>query len=356
VDAEAAVGSEFGEFKLAELIGGGHSSRVYRADHPSFGRDVALKIVDASDAALLEVAVLTGKVSHPRVVTIYGHGEVDGQAWLAMRLITGAELSAWLTHSPLTHSDVNSILRQVASGLDALHEAGLAHGDVKPQNILITTGAGQPDRFHTHLIDPVPPDSQLMTLDYAAPERLEGASATAACDQYSLATVAYELIAGTIPFPGATPSETSDAHLHSDAPPSLWESGLIKDPTSATALDTVFRTALARDPAHRYASCSGLAAAVQSAMTVTLRADRATTNAEDRSTGPRRITTEPGPTYKPARWAAGEAEELLAYGSGAVGDDDVIPQWRAREERPDWAKASIASVVSRDDELESDEP
>ena len=127
---EPLVRSVFGDFVLVELLGRGSNSLVYRADHPSFGRDIALKIVDVTDEPRLEVAAAVSKVAPPGVVSVYGHGRVDKHAWSAMRLITGVDLQAWMAHTRLALSDVTSILRQVAATLDALHAAGLVHGDV----------------------------------------------------------------------------------------------------------------------------------------------------------------------------------------------------------------------------------
>lgn len=261
---EPAASSEFGNFKLAELLSHGPHSAVYRADHPAFGRDVALKIVDGHPDDLSEAATAVGAVAHPGVVPVYGHGETDGRAWLAMRLITGVALRTWLTHTSPSPTDVASIVRQVASALDALHAAGLTHGDVKPENILVVTANGRPDRLRTYLIDPLPPDSSYLTLDYAAPERLAGAPATPFSDQYSLAATAYELVAGTVPFLGDTPEMTAAAHMLSRPAP-LGNSGRVSDRVLAIALDVVLRTSLSADPHDRYASCSGLATAFDSA-------------------------------------------------------------------------------------------
>jgi serine/threonine protein kinase len=267
VDAEPEEGGKFGEFALVELIGRGSGSVVYRAGHPVFGRDIALKLVEMIDAPRVEVATAVSEVGHPGLVPVYGHGRCDGRAWLAMRLITGVDLHTWLTHTRLGPSEVCSIVRQVAATLDALHAAGYSHGDVKPQNILVAAGAGKPDKLRTYLIDPVPPDSRYLTLDYAAPERIRGSSAGALTDQYALAAVAYECLTGTVPFPRGTPEASADAHLTEAVAP-LRDSGAILDPVLAIALDVALGAALAKNPAERYGSCSGLAASMALALEV----------------------------------------------------------------------------------------
>lgn len=257
------MGSPFGSFTLLEELGRGADSVVYRASHPGLGRDLALKIFTAADDSMAVAAVKVGGIANRAIVPAYEAGVTDDHAWVAMRCITGVDLHTWLQHTRPELSDVISVVRQVASALDAMHSAGMAHGDVKPSNILLTTGAGRPDRMRAYLVDPIPADSIRMTLDYAAPERIRGEAASPGADQYALATVAYQCLAGTVPYPASTVTEAVDAHLR-DSATSLSLLGRFSADL-ACALDVVLGSALALRPADRFASCGALAAAMDRA-------------------------------------------------------------------------------------------
>lgn len=264
MEPELTVGTKFGEFTLVELLGRGPASAVYRADHPALGRDLALKILQSPDESLTAAAQQMCGVDHPAIVPVYDTGVIDGRAWLAMRCITGIDLRAWLQQNRPSVSEVTSIVRQIASALDALHHEGLSHGDVKPSNILLTIGTGAPDKLRAYLVDPVPADSQLLTLDYAAPERIPGSAASPSTDQYSLGIVAYECLAGVVPFPKSTPEETIRAHLEEELP-MLPQLGARADATLSRILTVVLGTALAKRPADRFASCAAIPAALERA-------------------------------------------------------------------------------------------
>lgn len=254
----------FGEFTLRELLGTrGGESLVYRASHPRLGRDLALKIVDIANEALLSAAAAVAEIEHPGLLPVHARGEVGRHAWLAMPLVTGVTLGTWLGHTRLAPSDVASLARQVADVLEELHEAGLTHGDVKPENILVTTWDGNPHRLRAHLIDPLPASPGMFTPSYCAPEQLAGATASAASDQFSLAATVYACFTGSAPFPPAIDLDALYARERS-TPPSVGggRSGL--PVTLTAALDVVLQSAMSHRAQHRYASCSGLAAALES--------------------------------------------------------------------------------------------
>src|SRR5690349_23372075 len=139
------VGSRVGPYQLTRLIGRGGMGEVYEARDTVKDRTVALKLLPRElshnttfRARLEREARSAGKLQEPHVVPIHDFGEVDGQLFVDMRLIDGVDLRSLLSrHGPLPPARAVSIVRQIASALDAAHAAGVTHRDVKPENILV---------------------------------------------------------------------------------------------------------------------------------------------------------------------------------------------------------------------------
>ncbi len=140
------VGSWFGPYRLMRLLGRGGMGEVYEAEDTRKGRVVALKLIspEFSDdpmfrARMQREAGAAGRLTEPHVVPIHDYGEINGQLYLDMRLIDGANLATVLKRTgPMSPPRAVAIVRQVAAALDAAHAGGVTHRDVKPENILIT--------------------------------------------------------------------------------------------------------------------------------------------------------------------------------------------------------------------------
>ena len=140
------VGSWFGPYRLTRLLGRGGMGEVYEAEDTRKGRVVALKLIspEFSDDPMFRTrmqreAGAAGRLTEPHVVPIHDYGEINGQLYLDMRLIDGANLATVLKRTgPMSPPRAVAIVRQVASALDAAHAGGVTHRDVKPENILIT--------------------------------------------------------------------------------------------------------------------------------------------------------------------------------------------------------------------------
>src|SRR6476661_8325133 len=197
-----------------------------------------------------------------------GIGEIYGLLYVDMRMINGTDLRKMLKRfGPIAPARAVAIVRQVASALDAAHEAGVIHRDVKPENILITR-----DDF-VDLVDfgiaNAATDERLTELGtavgtyaYMAPERFTNAEVTYRADIYALACVLHECLVGSQPYPGDSVSVIITAHLMEPTPrPSEMRPGIPK------AFDDVIARGMAKKPDDRYASAGDLAQAANDALT-----------------------------------------------------------------------------------------
>ncbi|UQX10645.1 serine/threonine-protein kinase PknD [Candidatus Mycobacterium methanotrophicum] len=270
------TGSWFGPYRLVRLLGRGGMGDVYEAEDTRKGRVVALKLISPqfSDEPMFRVrmqreAAAAGRLTEPHVVPIHDYGEINGQLYLDMRLIEGANLAAMLKRNgPMSPPRAVAIVRQVASALDAAHAIGVTHRDVKPENILITG-----DDF-AYLVDfgiaraatdqGITQTGMAMgTYKYMAPERFTGEEVTYRADIYALACVLSECLTGAPPFRADSIERMVAAHLMEPAPrPSQLLPGRV-----SAALDQVLAKGMAKKPQERYRSAGELANAALDALT-----------------------------------------------------------------------------------------
>ncbi len=227
---QPSEGAVIGGYRVGSLLGEGGMGRVYRASAPD-GSDVALKLVKA-DLARDSVfrrrfereADIAARVGHPNVVPIVGRGEQDGIPFLAQRFIGGGSLEDRIgREGTLPLAATIKMCLEVAGGLDALHESGLVHRDVKPGNILldeqgtayITDFGLAKDRDASVLTKP---GQALGSMDYMAPEQIRGAEVSAPTDVYALGCVMYECLRGSPPFADRQGMRILWAHLQDDPP------------------------------------------------------------------------------------------------------------------------------------------
>lgn len=256
-----------GRYRIRRPLGRGGMGTVYIAVQESLGREVAVKIVTSSvdDLALerfrREARLLSGLV-HPNVVTVHDFGVDDGQPYLVMELVNGDTLRRRLRGVVLPSVDeVLRIVQQIAAGLAAAHAMGVAHRDVKPENVVITSSGnvklldfglakrvtreeGADDDFRT-LTDE---GAYVGTPGYTAPELLHGDAPDdeRACDLYALGVVLYEGVTRRQPFEGKTRTVALLAQVEGHAPHLRAHLPAI-DPD----VDALAHTLLARDPKSR---------------------------------------------------------------------------------------------------------
>lgn len=187
-------------YKLGDSLGHGASAVVRAAHDQKLGIDVAIKLfMGGNTKRVLQELVVARKVNHPNVCRMYDFGEVPGALYLSMELVKGGTLADRFALRTGPMPEAAKILAQILDGLEAAHQAGVVHRDLKPQNILIEHGERVviTDFGLARLVDSEESRAQLVgTPAYWAPEQARGEPATCASDVYSLGVIAYRLFTG----------------------------------------------------------------------------------------------------------------------------------------------------------------
>ena len=254
-------------YTLTERIAVGGMGEVWAANDTVLDRTVAVKLLHpglSQDSDFAErfraEARHTAALQHPNIAAVYDYGEDDGTAYLVMELVVGKPLSQIIAErAPLSAQETTAILIQAATALDAAHQGGVVHRDVKPANILITADgtAKLTDFGISRAIDSVPltqTGQVLGTAQYLSPEQALGQSATTASDIYALGVVGHEMLTGERPFDTGSVVSTALAHVNQPPPP-------LPD-TVPIGVRDVISAALAKDPADRPASGADMAHAL----------------------------------------------------------------------------------------------
>ncbi|WP_128378251.1 serine/threonine-protein kinase [Streptomyces cavernae] len=274
------IGQQIAGYRIEREIGRGGMAVVYRARDLRLDRTVALKLLapelarnDTFRRRFTHESRVAAAIDHPHIVPIFEAGETGGVLYIAMRYVAGRDLRHLLDQEgPLTPTVAARIAAQVASALDAAHDHGLVHRDVKPGNILVAKGTDSDHPEHVYLTDFGLTKKSLSltgfttvgqfvgTLDYVAPEQIAGRPVDGRCDVYSLACVVHETMAGGPPFQRDDDMALLWAHQY-DQPSPLTE----QRPDIAPEVDGVLAKALAKSPEARYGSCLEFVAALRAA-------------------------------------------------------------------------------------------
>jgi tetratricopeptide (TPR) repeat protein/predicted Ser/Thr protein kinase len=269
---ESVKGTPFGQYRLIDMLGRGGMGEVWRAYDTATDRVVALKLLPsrlATDAVFKRrfrrEAHAAARLSEPHVVPIHTYGEIEGRLFVDMRLINGRDLHALIAAGPLEPVRAALIVEQTAKALQAVHNAGLVHRDVKPSNILVT------DDDFAYLIDfgiaratgevgSTTTGGVIGSLHYMAPERFTRDPVDARSDVYSLACVLYQCLTGSFPFPGDSAEQQLADHLTTPPPQPSHVRPVPR------AFDDVIAKGMAKNPRERYATAVDLARAARDAL------------------------------------------------------------------------------------------
>ena len=277
---ELRSGIALAGYRIEALLGSGSMGSVYSALDVELDRRVAVKVLrpelaldDRFRRRFLDETRLAAGLEHPHVIPVHAAGEADGHLYLVMRYVDGRDLAAVLRSlGRLDPERVLHVLGQVAGALDAAHARGLVHRDVKPANILLARG-GPAGAEHAYLCDfglakltstvsSLSGERGIVgTVDYLAPEQIEGLPVDGRADVYALGCVAFECLTGRAPFARDNELAALMAHVN-EAPPRT--SDLV--PELPEALDDVLARALDRDRERRHATASELVADARTAL------------------------------------------------------------------------------------------
>ena len=281
---------EIAGYRLEGHIGEGDMAVVRLAHDERLDRKVAVKILApelARDAAFrarfLRQVRAAAEIDHPHILPVYEAGDASGIVYVVMRYVQGGDARSLLSPlGPLPFARAWKVIAQVASALDTAHARGVIHRNVKPANMLFDAssevGGRTPawaggHRFdHVYLSDfgmrrDLSPEEIITaahsagTLDYVAPEQIEGRALDGRADLYSLACAGFEMLCGTAPFGQDQGLTVLYAQLYASPPPAT-----ARRPDLPAAVDAVLATALAKNPADRYATCGQFAEELRTAL------------------------------------------------------------------------------------------
>lgn len=258
-----------GRFRIDGPLGKGGMATVWRAEDELLGRTVALKLL-ADDLAespsarrrFGHEAEIATMLDHPAIAPVYAHGEDDGVAWIAMRLVEGETLAARIARAPLPVDEALRMAADVADALGYAHALGVVHRDVTSNNVMLAKdgrvfvmdfGLARAEGFSRITSTGV----AMGTYAYLAPEVLKGAMADARSDLYGLGITLYEMLTGSTPFAGERVETLAYRAANEDPePPSRRRAGI------GEALDAFVLRAIAREPAARFPDAAAFGAAL----------------------------------------------------------------------------------------------
>ena len=331
-----------GRYEIGPLIGRGGMAEVRSGHDTRLDRPVAIKLLRPEMAHQPGVrsrfeseARLAARLFHPNVVAVFDSGEADGVPFIVMERLPGDTLQDRLAAGPLSEGEVRAMAAEVLSALQAAHDAGVLHRDIKPGNVLAAAGQGWKvgdfgiaKALELDRADLTATGLLIGTPAYLAPERFLGSPATVASDLYSLGVVLYEALTGRRPFHADRPEAWASVVTGMEAPALEWlRPGL--DPALAAVVDRC----LARDPADRFTS----AAAAAEGLTGRVPAGR-----EGFGTGARPRSARPGGGWAGVRPAGDGGGDL----SGAD-DATRVAAAPTRDRAPAETEMAIGSTPAR---------
>jgi Tol biopolymer transport system component len=274
-------GTRLGPYEIQGAIGAGGMGEVYKARDTQLKRDVALKVLPAEVARdgdrlarFQREAQLLAALNHPHIAQIHGLADAEGVRAIVMELVEGPTLSERIARGPLPLGEALPVATQLAEALEYAHERGIIHRDLKPGNVMLTkTGAklldfglaklkGHGEQAAVTLFSSAPTERTPLTaegaiigtLQYMAPEQVEGKPADARTDLWALGAILYEMVTGQRAFEG-TSAASLIGHIMNSEPPAM----ATRRPLTPPTLERLVRRCLAKDPDERWDSAHDVA-------------------------------------------------------------------------------------------------
>jgi eukaryotic-like serine/threonine-protein kinase len=297
---EELVGRSLNRYQIVEKIGEGGIGAVFRARDTVLQRDVAIKVMRPEFGAresfrerFLQEARTAARLDHPSIVRVHDFGEDGDLLYIVMELIPGSNLREMLQNLKsegkwVVLTEAVQIVQQVARAMDYIHEQGVLHRDIKPDNLMLKPEAGNGLPYRVVVTDlglarlimeqeDIPHDGISMgTPGYMSPEQARGEDAGAESEVYSLGILTYELAVGRLPFPARTISEAVRYHRDEPVP-----SPRSIRPDLPIALEKVILKSLEKNPSRRYHNAQDLADAMEEAMPTVFEAAYTPSSIED---------------------------------------------------------------------------
>jgi serine/threonine-protein kinase len=282
-----AAGTAVGDYVIDRFLGAGAMGEVYEGHHPVIGKRVAVKVLKReladkegeAEARFVREARAVNVVDHPNVIDVFNFGRLDdGRMYLMMDLVDGKSLRRVLQDGELPVGEALDILGQIADALDAAHAKGVIHRDLKPDNVMLS--GGTPAKVYVldfgiaKLVSAnatghgtlTEKGSWLGTPGYMAPEQWSADGAGPASDRYALGVMAYEMLAGTLPFQAASLPQMMEQHFRAPVPALSTRRGTTgRPPEHHQTLDPVLARAMAKSPDARFPTARSLVEALRTA-------------------------------------------------------------------------------------------
>jgi len=267
------VGTTLSHYRIVGKLGIGGMGVVYDAEDTRLPRHVALKFLPQELAGdpeaarrLQREAETIALLNHPNICTIFEIDEYQGSRFIAMERLDGVNLKLHMARTALSDADILEIARQIAAALDAAHDKGIVHRDIKPGNIMVGPGGAvkvldfglarrfkMPETGEVTLYGSTIPGRPLGTANYMAPERILQGPLDPRSDLFSLGVVMYEMATGRLPFAGSSPAETVTNVL--ELQPTRVTT---LSPGRSIHLERIVMRLLTKDPDSRYQTCREL--------------------------------------------------------------------------------------------------
>lgn len=333
LDMPLVSGAMAAGFTIVRPLGRGQIGELYLAKHARLPRRHALEILPADVSADPEYrerfnreSDLAAALWHPHIVSLHDRGEFEGQLWLSMDYVDGADAAQLLSDkypNGMPPDAVIEIVSAIADALDYAHDHGLLHRCVKPSNILITdrrrillAGFGVAQRIDD-INSLTQTNTTFGTVCYAAPEQLMGDPINGRADQYALAGTAFHLLTGSPPFAHANPAVVISRHLNESAP----RPGDVR--RELAEFDEPFARALAKTPNDRFSRCQDFTKALQA---------NHSKNSSRRDAGATADAARPAPSPMPERPPTATTPQFVE--TDAVAETDVVPPTAPTPEHP----------------------